>query len=901
MTDRRLSLRLACAASERMSRARRLILPILLSLLALLPALAAAGEALTLGVFAYRQKPVIEERFRPFAEYLSAALGDRRVDLLVLDQDEMEEALSQNRLDFVMTNSSHFLLVRSRSHLAGVVATVIRSEDGMATASKGGVIIASVGHAGIRSLSDLRDKVIGVPDTRDMGGFQSQALELLEAGVALPAGERLKMLGSHDAVVDAVLGESVDAGFVRTGVLESLHAEGRLDLARLKVINPQNLAGFPYRASTRLYPEWPFVALPSVDRQTLRAVSVALFALDENHPAARAARIAGFAPAADYAPVEHLARHLRMPPFDAVPEFTFADIWQLYRPAFIVGGIGLAVVLLLLVLLVHRNRALSALTRSLRENARSLRLAASVFEHANESIMITDAQGNILDVNASFTEITGYGRDEVLGKNPRFLKSGRHGAEYYEAMWRALADSGRWSSEVWNRRKDGHLFLARQTVSAVRDEAGRLLHYVSLFSDDTVLKERHLMLERLVETRTRDLAEAKEQAEVANRAKTTFLANMSHELRTPMNGVLGMIALAKRRVNDPKAVDQLGKAEASAQRLLGVLNDILDLSKIEAERLVLETVPLKVGTVLEHLITLFGHRAAEKGLRMMVAENAELNRLPLRGDMLRLEQVLINLTGNAIKFSDHGAIRIGVVIEDEDAASVLLRFEVRDEGIGIAAQDQKRLFNAFEQADGSMTRKYGGTGLGLAICKRLVQMMGGEIGVKSVSGAGSTFWFTVRLQRDAALAASADPQRDDETAESRLMRRHPGARILVAEDEPISREVLTWHLSDVGLWVDTAENGREALKLARRQPYQLILMDMQMPEMNGLEATRAIRDDSLNRDTPILATTANAFDEDRQSCIEAGMNAYLTKPVAQQDLYAHLLDWLDHPQRAPTR
>ncbi len=887
-----------------MSLSRRLILPILpilLSLLALSPALASAAEALKLGVFAYRPKPVIEERFRPLAAYLGAALGDRRVDLLVLDQDEMEEALNQNRLDFVMTNPSHFLVVRSRSHLAGVVATVISSEGGMATTSLGGVIVASVGYADMRGLRDLRGKVIGVPDTRDMGGFQSQALELLEAGIDLPADPRLKVLGSHDAVIDAVLGGSIDVGFVRTGVLESLHAEGRLDPARLKIINPQNLAGFPYRVSTRLYPEWPFVALPSVDRQTLRVVSAALFALDENHPAARAAHIAGFAPAADYTPVEHLARRLRMPPFEAVPEVSFADIWQLYRPAFIVGGVGLVVVLLLLVLLVRRNRALSVLTRSLRENARSLRLAASVFEHANESIMITDAQGKILDVNASFTEITGYARDEVLGKNPRILKSGRHGAEYYEAMWRALAESDRWSCEVWNRRKDGHLFVARQTISAVRDEAGRLLRYVSLFSDYTALKERHLMLERLVESRTHDLAEAKEQAEVANRAKTTFLANMSHELRTPMNGVLGMIALAKRRVNDPKVIDQLGKAEASAQRLLGLLNDILDLSKIEAERLVLEIAPLKVATVLEHLIPLFGHRAAEKGLRIVVAERAEVNCLPLRGDVLRLEQVLINLVGNAIKFSDHGAIRIGVVIEDEDAASVLLRFEVRDEGIGIAAQDQERLFNAFEQADGSMTRKYGGTGLGLAICKRLVQMMGGEIGVKSVSGAGSTFWFTARLQRDAESVASADPQRDDETAESRLMRIHPGARILVAEDEPISREVLTRQLSDVGLWVDTAENGREALKLARRERYQLILMDMQMPEMNGLEATRAIRDDSLNRDTPILATTANAFDQDRQSCIEAGMNAHLAKPITQHDLYAQVLDWLDHPWRTTTR
>jgi signal transduction histidine kinase len=263
-------------------------------------------------------------------------------------------------------------------------------------------------------------------------------------------------------------------------------------------------------------------------------------------------------------------------------------------------------------------------------------------------------------------------------------------------------------------------------------------------SSDELRRHRDFLSE-MVQERTAALSIAKEAAEAASRAKTTFLANMSHELRTPMNGIMGMTDLALRRATDPKQVDQLGKVKQSSQRLLNIINNILDITYLEAERLTLETTDFRLGSVLENMATLFRQEAKEKGLELIIESMPEFADLSLRGDPVLLKQVLQNMVGNAIKFTAQGSVRVRTLPLEENPTSILVRFEVKDTGIGISTQDQKRVFDVFEQADGSSTRKYGGTGLGLAICKHLATLMGGHIGVESQSGAGSTFWLTVRL------------------------------------------------------------------------------------------------------------------------------------------------------------
>jgi signal transduction histidine kinase len=405
------------------------------------------------------------------------------------------------------------------------------------------------------------------------------------------------------------------------------------------------------------------------------------------------------------------------------------------------------------------------------------------------------------------------------------------------------------------------------------------------------LAEERDKLEDKVQQRTTALEHAKVAAESASQAKSTFLANMSHELRTPLNGIMGMTSMALRRSSDPKQIDQLTKAIQASQHLLGVINDILDISKIEAERLTLEQVSFKLGEVMENTLSLIRPKAMEKNLQVSIDIPPAVARCRLLGDPLRLGQILGNFTGNAIKFTTQGSIILRVRLIEEHASDMLLRFEVQDTGIGIAPADQQRLFTAFEQADSSMTRKYGGTGLGLAISRRLAHLMGGDVGVDSKEGQGSTFWFTVRLGKSTD-AVPPEPTFITDATEAQLRIRYNGSRILLVEDEPINQEVSRGLLEDVGLDVDLAEDGAIALELARQNRYALILMDMQMPNLNGVDATKAIRADSLNTTTPILAMTANAFDEDRQVCLDVGMNDHIGKPVDPQRLFETLLKWL---------
>lgn len=443
--------------------------------------------------------------------------------------------------------------------------------------------------------------------------------------------------------------------------------------------------------------------------------------------------------------------------------------------------------------------------------------------------------------------------------------------------------------------------LAREPRSFPRNEAEiqRLLHELQVHQIELEMQNESLRqmadsndhLEEIVGKRTSELAAARDFAEAANRAKSGFLANMSHELRTPMSAIIGMTELSLRSTTDPKLLNQLAKVKRASMYLLGVINDILDISKIDAERLELEIMRFRLGNVLEDVSSMIADRVSERGLEFHLEIAPDLVRQPLQGDPMRLSQILLNLIGNALKFTAQGTITVRVLLVENNPDDVVLRFEVEDTGIGISPENQRRVFGAFEQADTSTTRKYGGTGLGLAISKQLVQLMGGEIGVNSTMGEGSTFWVTARFLKDCGDVDAGQEQQFN-LAETELRTRYSHCRILLAEDEPINQEVSQHLLEEAGLKVDLAVDGLHALEMAKTKTYDLILMDMQMPHMNGIDATRAIRALPEYANIPILAMTANAFGEDRKNCLEAGMSDHIGKPVDPDLLFETLLKWL---------
>ena len=506
-------------------------------------------------------------------------------------------------------------------------------------------------------------------------------------------------------------------------------------------------------------------------------------------------------------------------------------------------------------------------------------------------VVITDAAGRIDWVNPAFEERTGFTLAEVSGRKPGWFLQGRDtDPAAVDRVRRAIRDRRSITEELLNYTKSGEPYWITLNLTPVLDAEGRLERFISVQSDTTErhryedeIRQQKQVLEERVISRTAELANAKELAEAATVAKSAFVANMSHEIRTPLNAIVGFCKLLASTSLDPKQRDYVVKTERAAEVLMRTVNDVLDFSKIEAGAVELESRPFSMADVMENVEAVVGSVARGRGLYFAITVEPDVPAV-LLGDALRLEQVLLNLAGNAVKFTSSGSVQIRVSAEDAVDGRVRLRFSVTDTGIGLSEEQIDRLFHAFTQADASTTRRFGGTGLGLAISQHLVGLMGGSIEVTSTEGAGSTFAFRV------AFATAPDIVLASRSAQSG----QPGAsieglRILVAEDNAFNQQVARELLEAAGAQVTVVGDGQAALDVLNSGAVvDVVLMDMQMPILDGLEATRQLRRIPRLAGLPVIAMTANALGEDSQACLDAGMDDFETKPIDVERLVAKI-------------
>ncbi|WP_157271648.1 hybrid sensor histidine kinase/response regulator [Azohydromonas aeria] len=569
------------------------------------------------------------------------------------------------------------------------------------------------------------------------------------------------------------------------------------------------------------------------------------------------------------------------------------------QAGFVSGDVGTALVSLAYVVLfsalILRTAVLLRRLEAEREGAqRAMQRQRSLLDGlvgtAMDAIVVVDAAQRIVVFNPAAEAMFGHRAADAIGRDLALLLPDGvkpHHAELVRRFGQDSVDRRRLggSRTALGVRAGGESFPLEASVSRLDVDGERF--YTAILRD--------------VSQRRRDEA-ARAAAEAASRTKSSFLAHMSHEIRTPLNAIIGLTHLLRRDAPTPAQAQRLDRLDVAGRHLLATLNDILDLSRIEAGELRMDSADFDLHALLEQVRAIVAEAARDKGLALEL----DAAGVPawLRGDPTRLRQALLNYAANAVKFTRGGRVAIEARLVKEEGDALLLRFEVRDTGIGIAPQQLPRLFNAFEQADASTTREFGGTGLGLAITRRLAGLMGGEVGVSSEPGMGSRFWFTARLARGqgaapAAPAAAVTPAEPVADAAAQLRARHAGARVLLVEDHFVNREVAAALLQAAGLAVECAVNGREAVERGRQQAYALVLMDMQMPVMDGLQATRALRELPGWAAIPIVALTANAFGEDREACLRAGMNDFIPKPVEAGVLYGTLGKWLGRRAEAP--
>ena len=850
--------------------------------------------AMKIGVLAKRGDGQCIIAWAPTANYLSEKISGRHFEIIPLDYDEIIDFVKNKKIDFILTNSSSYVELEFR---CGVnrIATLKNGCLGKSCTSYSGVIFCKADRTKMQSLRDLKGKKFMGVSKSSFGGWLMAWREMKAKGIDPFADfKKLSFGGTQDKVVYAVRDGIVDAGTVRSGILEIMNSEGKINIENFYVFPsyPGKESDLPFFHSTRDYPEWPFARVKHVPDEIAEEVAAALVAMpsDSVPASASAGNCYGWTIPHNYQSVRECLKELRVAPYEELGQITVTDVLRTY-----IYWIAAAIILMFMmavsvIIILKLNRRIKAshikLELELNERKRLEKLKKenefkfkALYNHTFQLMGLIAPDGRILSANEPAMAVAGIGKADVVGKL------------YWDAPWFSYSDelrekvrssvikaaSGEFVRfELQIRVKNNLLEHMDYSIKPVEDESGNVIILITEGRDISNMKK--------LESELRD---AKERAEVATDAKNDFLANMSHEVRTPMNGIIAASELLSNEEISDKAKDYLRIINTSAYSLLEIINDILDVSKIEAGKLDLEIRDFKIEDVLGKLISMFFPRTSKKFVELLVDIDPEIP-IEFRGDELRLYQILVNLVSNAVKFTEkYGIIILGVKeLEKISAESDQGKFQffVKDTGIGIAPENIEKIFEPFSQADASITRNYGGTGLGLYICKQLVEMLGGEIWVESEAGKGSTFSFTAIFQKSPGKTKRKFiPPRDLQ-----------GLNVLVVDDCKDSQSIMKKMLESFGFNVKSISSAEASLQRlkedeTRENPIDLVMMDWLMPGMDGMEAASIIKND-LKVNVSIIMMTAFGHETQMLYAEKMGINGFLTKPICQSTLFDAIMD-----------
>ncbi|HKL81969.1 MAG TPA: response regulator [Desulfobacter sp.] len=827
----------------------------------------AGTNLIKIGVLAKRGTDHCLKQWSPTAEYLSNVIQDYTFKIIPIDFNNIAPKVKNGDVDFILANSAIYVELEVMHGVSRITTLKNKRLNGTYT-TFGGVVFCLKQNSDIRTYSDLKNKHFSAVSENSFGGWLMAWRELKEAGIdPYKDFSKLSFAGTHDQVVNSVLNKEVDAGTVRTDTLERMQMEGKINLDDFFIIHEHGggEVHLPFLHSTREYPEWPMAKVSQISDELAEIVAHRLIEIQPDSKAAIAASCSGWTIPKNYQAVHECLRILNVAPYKEYGKFTskqvFFKYWYIIITIFAVFAV-MGIATFVFARLNKRNRVtVIALTRSEKK-------LNTVMETSAEPMMVYDKHGKLEYINPAFETVFGWTLEECMGKKMGFVPD-----EAVEETRVAL-----------NKVLKGHICYGMKTVRNTKDGKKKEIRITAA----PILDEKKAYNGMVVDLYdVSELVASRRAAEEANQTKNSFLANMSHEIRTPMNAIIGMSHLCLGTKLDDQQRNYIHMIHQSSRLLLGIINDILDFSKIEAGKLELENIPFSLEEVLTDLSNMISIKAQEKGLEFLF-DITPKTPIQLIGDPLRLGQILLNLAGNALKFTESGEIVVRIRSIKTEKTVVELEIMVRDTGIGMNLDQQSRLFQSFSQADSSTTRQFGGSGLGLTISKHLIELMKGRIWVESESGKGSCFYCTVVLGKNTEK---------EEITESSFPVNLEQFKVLVVDDVDSARQIFAETLRSFSFrvtCVDSGESALEAIKNApKNDPFHLVLMDYMMPGMNGIEASNHIKKlPEVEHIPTIIMATALTREEVLGEAQEVDLDGFLTKPITPSDMLDAVMETL---------